>query len=109
MGDALGSDEAKAAFEERLRGWAAQQGGPAGLSRRVVQTPHTVKEGSQSYRIASPVSTSKKWSLEVSTHKRVVSPFWGAWSGLTRATILVSLPSEVSSSPRLQAARGCRA
>ena len=32
MGDALGSDEAKAAFEERLRGWAAQQGGPAGLA-----------------------------------------------------------------------------
>ena len=32
MGDALGSDEAKAAFEERLRGWAAQQGEPAGLA-----------------------------------------------------------------------------
>ena len=32
MGDALGSDEAKDAFEERLRGWAAQQGGPAGLA-----------------------------------------------------------------------------
>jgi LmbE family N-acetylglucosaminyl deacetylase len=31
MGDALGSDEAKAAFEERLRGWAAEQGKPASI------------------------------------------------------------------------------
>ena len=32
MGDALGSEEAKRGFEERLREWAAQQGAPAGLA-----------------------------------------------------------------------------
>ncbi len=31
MGDALSSDVARRAFEDRIREWAAQQGEPAGL------------------------------------------------------------------------------